>query len=105
MTTVPDDRLHQMAASWRELQALQARQKLTQAELLRGCVHQLRQDVITYRARGNETIARRREIIAENKENRERALLYLDWLATQLEKDAGKEMLSGNLTGSDEGEV
>lgn len=105
MTTVPDDRLHQVAASWRELKALQARQKLLQAEMIRRCVHQLRQDVTTYRVRGFETTTRRREIVAENKENRERALLYLDWLATQLEKDAGKEMLSGNLTGSDEGEV
>lgn len=85
---VPFDKVEQLAKNIRELRELERKQKATQAELIRGCVHCLRMDPTSYRLRGYETLTERSRIIKENKDNKAKAILYLEWLATQLENNS-----------------
>lgn len=91
-TTVPRQVLERVAAGYHELVALKVRQAATQAELIRGCVAELRSDPNTYRLRGHETYSEAARIRQENRENKALALLYLEWLATNLEREAGVDL-------------
>ena len=44
--------------------------------------------------RGHETFVERGKIVAENRANKARALLYLEWLATALENESGVDLAS-----------
>lgn len=83
--TLPPKTVVKLVENVRELLDLRRRQQLTQAELIRWCVNALQIDVQHYRLRGHETYHEKIAIIAENKEFKKKALIYLDWLATQLE--------------------
>lgn len=85
---VPFDKVEQLAKNIRELRELERKQKAIQAELIRGCVIQLRANPREYRLRGFETATERARIIKENLANRDKAILYLEWLATQLENNS-----------------
>lgn len=83
--TVPKATAVTLAANIRNLLALKAREKATMAELIRWCVRELRADPRAHRLRGHETAVDRTRIIAENQQNQAKAILYLEWLATELE--------------------
>lgn len=86
-TTIPRERLDTIVESYNHLLDLHRQQKATQAQLLRWCVHMLRIDPRTYRMRGHRSSHAAQ--VAENKREQALALLYLEWLATQLEDAAG----------------
>ena len=90
-TTVPREKVVAIAENVRELHELFRQQKATQAELIRWCVQELRADTNTHRLRGFEDWHTKRQIIAENRENKAKALLYLEWLATQLEDQSVRD--------------
>lgn len=79
-----------LAEHIQQLTALHKEQSGTMAELIRWCVGELRADPKTHRLRGFESWTERRKIISENLKNREVALLYLEWLATQLENQGSQ---------------
>lgn len=85
---VPFATVEALAKNIRDLQELERRRAATQAELIRGCVTCLRMDSRSYRLRGHESSTERARIIKENYENQSKAMLYLEWLATQLEKQS-----------------
>lgn len=85
---VPFATVEALAKNIRELRELEQRKAATQAELIRWCVHYLRMDPTSYRLRGYETSTERSRIIKENKDNKAKALLYLEWLATSLENNS-----------------
>ena len=85
---VPFDQVEQLAKNIRELRELERKQKATQAELIRWCVIYLRIDPRNHRLRGYESSVERARIIKENNDNKAKAILYLEWLATQLENNS-----------------
>ena len=94
--TIPREKVVQIAQSYRDLDALYKQQAAKQAELIRGCLQQIRRD-------DNHGTAHLgfREASAKRKKNREEhalVFLHLEWLVTQLENR------SGPLTVSTEGE-
>ena len=87
-TTVPRAKVEALAANIKELFNLKAHQSQIQAKLIRWCVQ-----AMTREPRGHFDYHQDRKERKEIKENKAKALLYLDWLATQMENNA-----SGNLT-------
>lgn len=85
---VPFAKVEELAKHFRDLIALKQRQQATQAELIRGCVIYLRIDPRNHRLRGYESSVERARIIKENNDNKAKAILYLEWLATQLENNS-----------------
>ena len=77
-----------LAENIRDLLALKDREKATMAKIIRSCVQELRADPRMHRLRGHESAAQRASIIAENQRNQDKALLYLEHLATRLEDAA-----------------
>lgn len=90
-TTVPREKVVAIAENIRELHELFWRQKAAQVKLVRWCVQELRADTNTHRLRGFEDWHTKCQIIAENRENKAKALLYLEWLATQLEDQSVRD--------------
>lgn len=88
-TTIPREKLVTIVESYNHLLDLYRQQKATQAQLVRWCVHMLRIDPRTYRTRGHRSSVEHAAQVAENKREQALALLYLEWLATQLEDAAG----------------
>lgn len=80
-----DDILRDLKDNMHHLLKLKSEQADTQAKLIRWCVNCLRSDPRNYRLRGHESSRERQDIINENIRNKDMALLYLEWLATQLE--------------------
>ncbi len=97
-TTVPRETLVAVAESFHQLRALEAKRAATQAELIRWCVKILRADPNTYRIRGHETYADKSRKIKENRENKKLALLYLEWLATGMEREGGVDLALPTVT-------
>lgn len=86
--------LEQIASSFRELMILKGKQATTQAKLIRWCVMAITQTTdqasrALERERrhltGHRAIVRMHEPAKKVREDRELALLYLQWLATCLE--------------------
>ena len=85
-TTVPIAKVRQITDNIRELITLRDREGVTMAQMIRWCVRELRSDPNSHRLRGTEGYASRTQTIRENRARREKALLYLDYLATTMEK-------------------
>ena len=68
-----------------EQNKLNAERRVTEAQIIRWCVLWLQIDPNTYRMRGHEGYAAGVAIRKENNDNKNKALLYLEWLATQME--------------------
>lgn len=98
---VPKAKLVELAALFGKLEEARRKEKGLIAEMIRACLFWLEVDVTTYRVRGHETFGDRQKIVTENRENKAKAKLYLQHLATKLED----ESVSGNLTQSTEGEA
>ena len=87
---VPHAKVDQIAKAFHELMTLKDRQASTMAELLRHCTAALRRTPGPF-----DDAAKRREIAADKR----KALLYLDYLATQLENQAVRQ--SDRIEGKD----
>lgn len=98
---VPFATVQELGRQVRELQELQRRQQATQAELIRWCVQCLRMDPRNHRLRGHETATERARIIKENQNDKAKALVYLEWLATQLENQSVRSPDSDPSKGTD----
>lgn len=89
-TTVPREKVVQIVESYRQLLHLKIEQHATMALMIRGCIAKIRQDY-------KETPAYRRAqgltasnvAMREHKREQDMAFLHLEWLATQLENEAG----------------
>lgn len=94
-TTVPREKVIQLAESYRQLMHLKIEQHATMALMIRGCIAKIRQD-------GRDSPAYRRAsgftagnaALREHKREQAMAFLHLEWLATQLENEAGSLDLS-----------
>lgn len=92
-TTIPREKVEQLAAGYKELMALKDTQAGTMAEMIRGCVQAIR---LADNPNSAPKVRRAEGWIARGAATKEvyadkaRALLYLEWLATQLE-DQTKE--------------
>lgn len=82
---VPFAKVEQIVDNIRELLALKDQERVTQAQIIRWCVRELRSDPDSHRIRGHEGYAAQQTMRAENRRNKALALLYLEWLATKLE--------------------
>jgi len=96
-TTVPIEKVRQLADSYYELMVLNDQKAGTMAQMIRGCIQALTQDTNeAARAlererrhlKGYKAIVRMHEPAKKVREDRERAFLYLQWLATQLENQS-----------------
>lgn len=95
-TVVARAKVQQLADSFRELMALKGKQAATQAKIIRWCVMALTQTTDQAQRslerqrrhlKGHKAIVRMHEPGKKVREDRELALLYLQWLATKLEDE------------------
>ena len=82
----PEHRAHiqQLADMIREQNVLNAQQRVTEAQIIRWCVAAITRDPDAG-VRGFEDYKTRLAIRKVNSEDRHKALLYLEWLATRME--------------------
>ena len=102
-TTVPREKVVQIAENVRELRDLTKRQQATQAQMIRWCVMALRQtEAQAQRSLEAERVREQRagkryrpvglhEPGKKVREDKVKALLYLEWLATQLEDQSVRD--------------
>ena len=86
-TTIPREVLEQVVERYNDLLALKSQQHAIMAQMIRGCV-----TAIDRKATGWPWPTAQQK--AEVEHDRERAMLHLQWLATQLELDAGVDLVS-----------
>ena len=92
-TTIPREKVEQLAANIHELLALKDNQAGTMAEMIRGCIAAIRQGDdpnSSPKVRRAEGWIARGAATKEVRNDKARALLYLEYLATQLENQSTK---------------
>jgi hypothetical protein len=89
-TTVPRELVEELARGVHALLDMKQRQHATMAHMLRGCLAKIREDPRqSYIYRKAQGFTAEAQALKEHKIEVAQAFLHLEWLATQLENDAG----------------
>lgn len=89
-TTIPREKVVEIVNAFRQLQTLEGDRQVLLAKLIRWCVAELRSESTTHRIHPHDPnrVAR----VRENRENKQLAMIYLDYVATQLEAAGGVDL-------------